>query len=126
MKKPALWKKKPEAHDYPAALEYLSLVLDQKLAEAVVASLRHAPLVELKAKNVMRASGLPLLPRDNFYVARDLKKIRKGKPMSPVLLVCGDLRRGIPLTIADGYHRICASRHIDENVLIPCRVVPCV
>jgi hypothetical protein len=40
-----------------------------------------------------------------------------------VLLIRGDRDRAIPLTVADGYHRICASRHIDENALIPCRIV---
>jgi hypothetical protein len=31
-----------------------------------------------------------------------------------------DLRR---LTVADGYHRICASYHLDPDSEIPCRVV---
>ena len=35
----------------------------------------------------------------------------------------GDFRRGVPLTIADGYHRICASYHLDENADIPCHLV---
>ena len=121
-KKLQLWKKKPEAHDYPAARDYLSLVLDKKSAAALVARMRVAPLFEHRAKDILRASGLPLLPRDNPHVTRDLKKVRKGETLSPVLLVRGDLKRGIPLTIADGYHRICASWYIDENVLIPCRM----
>jgi hypothetical protein len=29
----------------------------------------------------------------------------------------------VALTIADGYHRICASYLIDENADIPCRIV---
>jgi hypothetical protein len=28
-----------------------------------------------------------------------------------------------PMVIADGFHRICASYHIDENAEIPCRLV---
>jgi hypothetical protein len=27
------------------------------------------------------------------------------------------------MTIADGYHRICASCHVDEDAEIPCRIV---
>ena len=27
-----------------------------------------------------------------------------------------------PLTVADGYHRICASYHLDEDADIPCRI----
>lgn len=123
MKKSQLWKKKPEAHDYPAARDFLTLVLDKKSTAVLVKRLRTAPLVDRKAKDILRASGLPLLPRDNPHVARDLKKVRKGVSLSPVLLVRGDLRRGVPLTIADGYHRVCASWYVDENALIPCRLV---
>jgi hypothetical protein len=39
-----------------------------------------------------------------------------------VLLVRGRLGAGVPLTVADGYHRICASYHLDENAPIPCRI----
>jgi hypothetical protein len=122
--RPELWKDKPEAHDYPAARDYLTLVLDGKRAGALVARLQKAPLIRRKAKDILRASGLPVLPKDNPHVARDLKKVRKGEALSPVLLLRGDLRRGLPLVIADGYHRICASWHSDENALIPCRMVP--
>lgn len=72
---------------------------------------------EHPAKDILRASGLPLLPVDNFHVAGDLDKIRADKPMSPVLLVAG--HHGLPLVIADGYHRVCAAYHHDENAMIP-------
>jgi hypothetical protein len=117
-----MWMDKPEAHDYQAARDYLSLLLDAKKAAALAARLRRAPLVRHKAKDILRASGLPVLPKDNLFVARNLKKIRRKTPLSPVLLVRGDLRRGIPLVIADGYHRVCASWYVDENALIPCRM----
>jgi hypothetical protein len=113
----------PEAHDYQAARDYLSLVLEAKHAAALADKLRRAPLVRRKAKDILRASDLPVLPKDNPYVARDLKKARKGKPLSPVLLVRGDIGRGTSLVIADGYHRICASWYIDEDAEIPCRIV---
>jgi len=29
---------------------------------------------------------------------------------------------GVALQIADGYHRVCASYHLDENT-VPCRIV---
>ena len=45
--------------------------------------------------------------------------------MSPILLVRGDFTTGVPLQIADGYHRVCASYHTDENTDIPVvRIVP--
>jgi hypothetical protein len=28
----------------------------------------------------------------------------------------------VPLTVADGFHRICASYHLDEDADIPCRI----
>ena len=39
------------------------------------------------------------------------------------LLVRGDAGRDVPLTVADGYHRICASWYRDENIPIACRIV---
>lgn len=66
-----------------------------------------------------RAARLPLLPVDNPHVASDLAKIKTAKQLSPILLVRGDFPAGIPLQIADGYHRVCASYHTDENTDIP-------
>ena len=88
--------------------------------DELVAALRVARPMHQKAKDILRAAGLRLLPRDNPHVASDLDKIGKGKPLSPVLLVRGDLITGRPLQIADGYHRVCASYHTEENTDIPC------
>ncbi len=117
------WKREPDEHDYPAAADYLTLLLDPVMAEKVVEGLRDAPLVHRKAKDLLRASGLPLLDEDNRHVAGDLAKVRDGVKLSPILLVRGDLASGRPLVVADGYHRICASYHLDENSDIPCRIV---
>ncbi len=117
------WKNDPDGHDYPAADSYLSLILGQADSSSVVAALQGAPLVHHQAKDLLRASCLALLPEDNAHVVSDLKKVHKGERLSPVLLVRGSLRAGLPLTIADGYHRICASYHLDENADIPCRLV---
>jgi hypothetical protein len=87
-----------------------------------VAGLQAAPVEHRKAKDLLRASGLALLGPENRHVARDLAKVHDGVELSPVLLVRGDLRAGQPLVVADGYHRICASYHLDENTDIPCKV----
>jgi hypothetical protein len=116
------WKKVPDAHDYPAAADYLGLIMAPMLAEALVAELENVPLETHKAKDLLRGSQLPLLPATNFHVAKDLAKIEKGTKLSPVLVVRGDLTTGRPMTVADGYHRICASYHVDENADIPCRM----
>ena len=119
---PVLWADDPEEHDYPAAADYLSLIASPKLASRLVEELRAAPTTHHKAKDILRASGLALLERTNPHVASDLRKISKGKPLSPVLLVQGDLVSGTPVQVADGYHRVCASYLTDENTPIPCRV----
>ena len=40
-----------------------------------------------------------------------------------MLVVRGHLGAAVPLTVADGYHRICGSYHLDEDADIPCRIV---
>ena len=117
------WTHEPEEHDYPAAEDYLSLLMTQASAQELADRLRTAALLHRKAKDLLRASGLPLLGPDNVHVAKDLDKVREGRRLSPVLVVRGDLATDLPLTIADGYHRICASYHLDENAEIPCRIV---
>jgi len=116
------WKEVPDEHDYPAAEDYLSLLLPEAAARALSDRLRTAPLMRRKAKDLLRASGLAVLGADNFHVAADLEKVKKGKPLSPVLLVRGRLGAAVDLTVADGYHRICASYHLDEDADIPCRI----
>ncbi|MDQ6910285.1 MAG: hypothetical protein M3Z84_05805, partial [Actinomycetota bacterium] len=118
-----LWNPEPDEHDYPAAVDYLSLLLPQREAEGLAQTMRKAPTVRRKAKDLLRASRLPLLPADDVDVAKDLKRVKRGSKLSPVLLVRGGLAADRPLTIADGYHRICAGYHLSEDQLIPCRVV---
>jgi hypothetical protein len=113
------WLEKPEAHDFPAASDYLALVADPKTVNELTEKLRAGDIVQKKAKDILRAAQLRLLPVDNPHVAADLSKIKKGQPLSPILLVRGDFVSGAPLQIADGYHRVCASYHTDENTDIP-------
>jgi hypothetical protein len=114
------WKDEPEAQDYPAAKSYLSLLLGLKAAGRLVKVLRQQrTLRHFAAKDILRAAGLPLLSVDDPEVANDLEKIKKGIKLSPVLLV-----QGTPLWVADGYHRVCASYHLDEKEPVPCRIAP--
>jgi hypothetical protein len=113
------WLKKPEDHDFPAAADYLGLLADTATVSKLVDGLRTATLTHKKAKDILRAARLDLLRTDNPHVAADLVKIKKGQPLSPILLVRGDLTTGIALQIADGYHRVCASYYTDENTDIP-------
>ena len=116
------WLPEPEDHDYPAAESYLSIVFDEKTTAAFVAKLRKAPVSKFKAKDIFRASSLSLLGVSNFHVEKDRKKIKDGHKLSPLLLVreTGPQSRVI---IADGYHRLCAVYSIDEDAVIPCKIV---
>ena len=119
-----LWGEAPDEHDYPAAADYLALLATEAQISAIVASLKHAPIVHKKAKDLLRASQLALLPDDNPHVRADLKKIKKGTRLSPILAVRGELTTGVAMQIADGYHRVCASYYTDENTDIPVRIAP--
>ena len=113
------WLKKPEDHDFPAAADYLALLAEPGTANQLAEKLKTGIVSTKKAKDILRAAQLTLLPVENPHVAADLSKIKKGQPLSPILLVRGDFTKGVPLQIADGYHRVCASYHTDENTDIP-------
>jgi hypothetical protein len=114
-----VWKNQPDEHDYPAAAAYLSLLADEALIAQLVQQLRDAPIATGKAKDLLRASRLALLGADNQHVVKDIHKVQQGTPLSPVLLVRGSLEHDLPLVVADGYHRVCASYHLAENTDIP-------
>jgi hypothetical protein len=116
------WANAPAAHDYPAARSYLRLLALPDSVEVLASMLSQAPTVTQAAKDILRAARLPLLAVDDPEVARDMQKVAKGGALSPILLVRGDLAAGLPLQIADGYHRVCASYHLNEDTEIPCRI----
>ncbi|MCK9394965.1 MAG: hypothetical protein M0Q44_05190 [Methylobacter sp.] len=115
------WLNEPEEHDYPAAQSYLSLIYDESAASAYVEKLKGAPVSELKAKDIFRASGLSLLGISNEHVEKDRQKIESGKELSPLFLV-RDTANG-KVVIADGYHRLCAIYSTDEDAIIMCKIV---
>jgi len=117
------WLAEPEAHDYDAAAAYLSMLAENDAVDKTVAALKEAKPVSQKAKDILRAAGLKLLPEANAHVRTDLAKISDGKKLSPILLVRGSAVGGYSLQIADGYHRVCASYLTDENTDIPCHLV---
>ena len=116
-----LWLDDVQEHDYPAAESYLCLIYQDKLARQIVKSLRKADVVEFKAKDIFRASGLSLLGVSNSHVEKDSKKIAKGTALSPLLLV-RDSALG-KVVVADGYHRMCAIYLVNEDALIHCKIV---
>ncbi|WP_126651584.1 hypothetical protein [Chryseobacterium aureum] len=117
--KDSIWMKEPEDHDFPAALDYLELLFVPDEAQKMVEKLKAAPTITKKSKDILRASKLALLPETNIHVKENLKKVEKNKKLSPILLVRGRQE----LIIADGYHRLCCSYYLTEDLEVPCRLV---
>ena len=114
-----IWKDEPEEHDYPAAEDYLELIFSKKKVNKLVDKLRSANITHKKAKDILRASNLPLLPKDNIHVKKNIDDVKQGKKMSPLLLVSTNDK----LIIADGYHRISALYYLSEDLNIPCKLI---
>lgn len=115
------WLPDPESHDYAAAESFLSLLLGPEVLADVVQRLRTAPVGHWAAKDILRAAGLaPLKPKQSNEVAEKLKKIKNSTPISPILAI-GGLREN--LVIADGYHRVSAACRVDEDSLVPGRLL---
>ncbi|PWN72466.1 hypothetical protein C1631_006415 [Chryseobacterium phosphatilyticum] len=114
-----LWLQEPEDHDFPAAQDYLELLFEPDEAKKVVTKLKKAKTIIKKSKDILRASKLSLLPETNIHVKENLKKVEKNRKLSPILLV----RSHSELIIADGYHRLCCSYYLTEDLEVPCRLV---
>ena len=67
----------PEERDFESAIDYLELLLDENKIKSLMQSLKKSTTVFKKAKDILRASGLSLLPEDNIHVKKDIKKVRK-------------------------------------------------
>ena len=117
------WIDTPEDQDYSGALSYLSLLFDPTAAAKLVERFKSAVMIDVKAKDVVRAAGLSLLTKSNFHVNRDLNKIENSIPLSPILLVRGNASKAFPLLIADGYHRACAIYVHSEDSDIKARII---
>lgn len=115
------WLPDVEEHDYPAAQSFLRIIYREDKVAEMVARLRKATIVQFKAKDIFIASQLSLLGVSNSHVEKDRKRIRKGKGLSPLLLI-RDEKNG-KVVIADGYHRLCAIYEFDEDALIRCKIV---
>lgn len=122
-KKLAFWEKDPSPDDLNAARLYLSMVLSPDAARKALSQFQRVSNTLLEAKDVLRASDLPLLEEDEPKVAEVVRRIEKKKKLSPVLLLRGDARKGVPMTVADGYHRICGSFYFDKKCPVACRII---
>jgi hypothetical protein len=105
-------------HDYQAAQNYLSLRLDPARAELAVQHLSSAGVTRRRANDIIRACGLDVLPLTDAGVAKNLRKVRSGIALSPVLVVSYEVGGDI----ADGYHRVCMAYHRDPWSMVPLRL----
>lgn len=112
-----IWYPDPQDHDFPAAFDYLSLLYPEEIAKEIVERLKKVSTIKKKAKDILRASELRLLPPDNYHVKENIQKVKRGKKLSPILLV-----RDGKLIIADGYHRACSIYYLSEDLEVPCRI----
>ncbi len=112
------WLDDVAAHDFDAALAYLSLKLDEKQATVSVGRLRKAEVTRRRANDILRACSLVALPLDDPGVRRDLLNAVSGKRLSPVLVVS----TGDRSDIADGYHRVSLAYHLDPFGDVPLRI----
>ena len=112
------WLDDVAAHDFDAALAYLSLKLDEHQAAAAVERLRKAKVTRRRANDILRACDLPALPLDDPGVRRDLLNSVSGRRLSPVLVT--STRDGGD--IADGYHRVSLAYHLDPFGDVPLRI----
>lgn len=104
----AKWKDRPDSHDFGAALNYLTLQFRGLRRSICWLSERGTSAVSRGLpKDILRACDLPLLRRDELHVADNIKRIHKGKALSPIILV---LRR------ADEWAPVHHRRWVSSNV----------
>jgi hypothetical protein len=116
------WLDEPEEKDYAAAHSYLSLLVPGRDLDRLIEALKKAPTGSWRAKDILRATQLPLLgAKQSGEVAEKLAKIRANERLSPILIVI--LRPDVVAQIADGYHRTCAAYLVDEDALVPGRIL---
>lgn len=112
------WLKDVEPHDFDAALAYLSLRFDERRAARMVKLLRDASVTTRRANDILRACDRPALGVEDPGVARTLRRTRRGRRLSPILVV--SFHTGAD--IADGYHRVSAAYHLDPFGDVPLRI----
>lgn len=110
------WRLEPKRKSFKEAREYLDIF---GLGDDV-RRFGGAKPKAMMAKDILRVTGqTPAKPNDP-HVKKKLRKMRKGKPISPVLLIWVEHALGPKpqLLIADGFHRVSAAFHLDEDTQV--------
>ena len=79
------WLSKPEDHDYPAALSYLTLIYDPKTATGLVNKLKKAPVSEFKAEGYFPGLSIALAGGGQFarQKGHDQNRVRMRSIAAP-------------------------------------------
>lgn len=109
------WTDKPDDDNARDTLDYLGMITGKKNGKRIVDDLVNGKSSVFKAKDILRASLLAPLPREDTHVKVALQLIAEGKALQPVYLIRGRIKNGVPLVIVDGYHRISAAFHTDPG-----------
>ena len=115
------WLAEPTDKDYPAAESFLQLLYDAKTARAFTKKLRRADMAQFAAKDLLRASGTRIAQIQAYDWVTQHNEIEQGTPLSPLLLVRG--KRPRKLIVVDGFHRLCAVFAVDQDMVVPCKIV---
>jgi hypothetical protein len=76
------WKDEPESQVFPSAHRYLGILVEPQRAKRLAGVLKQVSRIEhFVAKDILRASGLPLLPADDKDVAKDSSKASPGQKL---------------------------------------------
>lgn len=113
------WLDEPEEHTYLAAEKFLSLLVPESEADAVLIRLIKSPVLEYRVSDIMRAAKLDRSYFREGTVQDFIEKIDDGEPLSPILIV----RINQLPVVVDGYHRLMAVYETSETATIRCKIV---
>ena len=119
---PEPWGDEPGPRELAAARDYLCLVFEPRLADRLADGLAAVETVRVhRAADILRAAGTRALRRKDPAVRAELDRFDRGQRLAPVLLV-RDVTRHV-VVVADGFARLSAARLVNEDAVVPCRIV---
>lgn len=115
------WRSEPASKDYSAAETFLQLLYTPKKARLCATKLKRTEMSQYAAKDILRASGISFTDIRAFDWTKQQKEISQGTQLSPILIVRQE--NGGHLVVADGFHRLCAVFTLDQEMIVPCKIV---
>jgi hypothetical protein len=113
------WLDDPLDKDYEAAEAFLEREYSKNTSEDIIKQLKDVKIISLSAKDVLDMGPMKPLPPDNPRVAKALKRMRKDKPLSPLIAVL--FKQG--LIMLDGHHRLSAIYSLSPKEMVHLKLV---